>query len=301
MTETAGPDRVRSAEQIGLSAREAAASPAPHPADNAPPRDAASWARKVDRLEVDPRAGVRGTNVAGRRLTGPVQGFGKMWQKSYRMNAGAQIGPEQAIATWREHFPEFWPKGNRFAGALTGINPGDVALLDLAIGGGVKLSTGVFVLYADAESFTLMTPQGHMFAGWITFSAERAGDDTIVQALVLMRANDPLYEIAMTFGGHSKEDKFWAATLTALGERLGVPNPVVDTKTTCVDTKRQWRHANNIWHNSMIRSVWQTITAPVTGLARVLRHDKQGHHKQGHDKQGHDKQGPDQDAAKTAA
>ena len=47
-----------------------------------------------------------------------------------------------------------------------------MALLDLAIGGGVKLSTGVFVLYADEESFTLMTPQGHMFAGWITFSAE---------------------------------------------------------------------------------------------------------------------------------
>ena len=46
-----------------------------------------------------------------------------------------------------------------------GINPGDVALLDLAVGGGVKLSTGVFVLYADTESFTLMTPQGHMFAG----------------------------------------------------------------------------------------------------------------------------------------
>ena len=124
---------------------------------------------------MNPREGVRGTNVAGRRLTGPVQGFGKMWQKSYRMKAGSQIGPEQAIATWKEHFPEFWPRGNRFAGALTGINPGDVALLDLAIGGGVKLSTGVFVLYADAESFTLMTPQGHMFAGWITFSAEREG------------------------------------------------------------------------------------------------------------------------------
>jgi hypothetical protein len=100
----------------------------------------------------------------------------------------------------------------------------------------------------------------------------------------------------MTFGGHRKEDKFWAATLTALGERLGVPNPVVDTKTTCVDNKRQWRHANNVWHNSMIRSVWQTIAAPVTGLARVLRHDKRGHDKRGHDKQGHD-----QDTAKTAA
>ncbi|HJY67198.1 MAG TPA: hypothetical protein VJ254_10765, partial [Streptosporangiaceae bacterium] len=149
MTETAGPDRVRSTEQIGLSAREAAAAPVPHATGNAPPRNAAqaagprnaaqaagprnaaSWARKVDRLEVDPRAGVRGTNVAGRRLTGPIQGFGKMWQKSYRMRA--QVEPEYAIATWKAHFPEFWPKGNRFAGALTGINPGDVALLDLAI------------------------------------------------------------------------------------------------------------------------------------------------------------------------
>ena len=294
MTETAGPDRVRSAEQIGLSAREAAAAPPPHTvpitgpatgrgaAGNGSPRNADSWARKVDRLEVNPRDGVRGTNVAGRRLTGPVQGFGKMWQKSYRMKAGSQIGPEQAIATWRGHFPEFWPRGNRFAGALTGINPGDVALLDLAIGGGVKLSTGVFVLYADAESFTLMTPQGHMFAGWITFSAEReagnadgqADGETVVQALVLMRANDPLYEVAMTFGGHRKEDKFWAATLTALGERLGVPDPKVETKTVCVDSRRQWRHANNIWHNSMIRSVLQTVAARFVGLGHLLRRDK---------------------------
>jgi hypothetical protein len=262
-TGTAGPDKVASAEQIGLSAREAAA---------LPPRDAASWAKKVDRLQVDPRDGVRGTNVAGRRLTGPVQGFGKMWQKTYRMDAGPQIEPQQAIATWRQHFPEFWPKGNRFAGALTGINPGDVALLDLAIGGGVKLSTGVFVLYADAESFTLMTPQGHMFAGWITFSAEREREadttttKTTVQAQVLMRANDPLYEIAMTLGGHRKEDKFWAATLTALGQRLGIKDPKVETRSTCVDSKRQWRHSRNVWHNSMVRSVLQTIAAPVTGL-----------------------------------
>src|SRR6204780_5600796 len=112
MTETAGPEKVRSADQIGLSAREAAAPP--------PRDDGASWARKVDRLEVDHRDGVRGTNVAGRRLTGPVQGFGKMWQKTYRMNAGPAIAPEAAIATWKQHFPEFWPKGNRFAGALTG-------------------------------------------------------------------------------------------------------------------------------------------------------------------------------------
>ena len=177
------------------------------------PRDAGSWAGKVDRLTVA-RGGSRGANVAGLRLTGPVQGFGKMWQKTYRMEVGTGISPESAIATWKEHFAEFWPAGSRFEGPLTGISPGEVALLDVGIGGGVRLSTGVFVLYADEESFTLMTPQGHMFAGWITFSADRVGkaDDpavpaarpTVVQAQLLMRANDPLYELAMTLGGHRR-------------------------------------------------------------------------------------------------
>jgi hypothetical protein len=47
---------------------------------------------------------------------------------------------------------------------------------------------GVFVLQADQGSFTLMTPQGHMFAGWTTFSAERAGEATIVRAQALAAA-----------------------------------------------------------------------------------------------------------------
>jgi len=237
-----------------------------------PGRDAASWAPKVDRLEVDARQGVRGTNVAGRRLTGPVQGFGKMWQKTYATALGPQISPQEAIATWKAHFPEFWPKGNRFAGALAGISPGDVALLDLAIGGGVKLSTGVYVMYADDESFTLMTPQGHMFAGWITFSAERVDDATVAQAQVLMRANDPLYEVAMTLGGHRKEDVFWQRTLTALATYVGVQAPQVDTRAVCVDSRRQWNHAHNVWHNSMIRSVIQTLTAPLSAMRRRFSH-----------------------------
>jgi hypothetical protein len=122
------------------------------------PRDASNWAAKVDRLRVEARAGMRGTNVAGKRLTGPVQGFGKLWQKTYSVDVGPGISPEDAIAVWKAHFPEFWPKGSRFAGALTGISPCDVALLDIAVGGGVKMSTGVFVLYADAQSFTFATP-----------------------------------------------------------------------------------------------------------------------------------------------
>jgi hypothetical protein len=260
MMRQTGPEGVTSAERIGLSMREAQARPAP--------RDAAGWAAKVERLEVEQRDGVRGTNVAGRRLTGPVQGFGQMWQKTYRLNLGPAVTPREAIATWKAHFPEFWPQGNRFTGALAGISPGDVALLDLAVGGGVKLSTGVFVLYADEESFTLMTPQGHMFAGWITFSAQRSGPDTFVQAHVLMRGNDPLYELGLVLGGHRKEDLFWAQTLTALGQRLGVAGPQVETRSECIDPRRQWRNARNIWHNAAVRSVFQTVAALFTRLRR---------------------------------
>jgi hypothetical protein len=59
--------------------------------------------------------------------------------------------------------PELLAEGNRFFAPL-GIAPGEVAVLDLSMPGRIKLSTGVLVMYADDESFTLMTPQGHMFA-----------------------------------------------------------------------------------------------------------------------------------------
>jgi hypothetical protein len=232
------------------------------------PRDARHWAAKVDRLQVEAREGVRGTNVAGKRVTGPVQGFGKLWQKTYSVDIGTGTSPQDAIAVWKAHFPEFWPKGSRFAGALTGISPGDVALLDIAVGGGVKMSTGVFVLYADAESFTFATPQGHQFAGWITFSAERSGETTVVQAQVLFRAGDPLYEMGMPVMNRM-EDRFWAQTMTALAKRLGVADPAVQTRSAVLDPKRQWGRAGNLWHNAMARSVLQTLI-PARRRARNL-------------------------------
>lgn len=242
MTEHTGPETVA----------------APAGTEHAAPRDAGHWAAKVDRLQVEAREGVRGTNVAGRRVTGPVQGFGKLWQKTYSVDVGAEVSPRDAIAVWKAHFPEFWPKGNRFAGSLTGISPGDVALLDIAVGGGVKMSTGVFVLYADAESFTFATPQGHQFAAWITFSAERSGETTVVQTQVLLRAGDPFYELGMPVMNRM-EDRFWAQTLTALAKRLGVAEPAVQTRSVVMDPKRQWRHAGNVWQNSMARSILQTV------------------------------------------
>jgi hypothetical protein len=256
------------AEEAGATSSATAGAPsAPAPLIRTSARsDSGNWAGMVKALEVEHRPGVRGTNVAGRRLNGAVQGFGKMWQKTYSVS-GLAVSPEDAITEWKANFAEFWPPGNRFAGSLTGIEPGEVALLDLAIGG-TKLSTGVLVLYADERSFTFMTPQGHMFGGWITFSAESSakteGDGTTVQAQVLMRASDPVYELALACGGHRQEDVFWRKTLTSVARHLGDLSPEVRTTVVCVDAKRQWSRWRNVWYNAAIRSMFQTIAGPLS-------------------------------------
>jgi hypothetical protein len=235
-------------------------------------RDGDAWAKPVDHLEVTGvEPGAAGINVAGRRPTSPVHGFGRMWQKTYRIRLdGAEATPAEVIAVWKRDFPTFWPKGNRFFAPLAGIQPGEVAVLDLAMPGGLKLSTGVLVLYADDESFTLMTPEGHMFAGWITFSAADDGGVTVAQAHVLMRASDPLYEMGMTFGGHRQEDRHWAHTLRALAAALGVEGDVT-TEAVCVDRRRQWSKAGNVWQNAGIRSSMYTAMAPMRFAARPFR------------------------------
>jgi hypothetical protein len=233
--------------------------------DPAPPRDAGHWASAVSRLGVPAvPAGAAGINVAGRRLAGPVQGFGRMWQKTYRVTLpGERLAPADLIAVWKERFAEFWPEQNTFYAPLTGIAPGEVALLDLTLPGRVKLSTGVMVLYADRESFTLMTPEGHMFAGWITFSATERDGWTVAQAQVLMRASDPIYELGLAFGGHRQEDRFWQQTLTGLAAALGEPDAPVDVSVVCVDRRRQWSRFGNVWQSAAIRSALYTVSRPM--------------------------------------
>jgi hypothetical protein len=236
------------------------------------PRDAAYWAKHVGTLrlgEVPPEA--INLNVTGKRLVGPIQGFGKLWQKTYRVElAGVDTTPAAVIATWKQAFASFWPSSGRFYGPLTSIAPGDVALLNLSVGGGVKLSTGIMVLYADDESFTFMTPEGHIFAAWITFSAADAGPDgvTAAQVQVLLRANDPLYELAMPVAIHRREDRFWRQTLANLARHLGVADPVVTTAVVCVDRRRQWSNARNLWHNAGIRSTLYMLGTPLRALRR---------------------------------
>jgi hypothetical protein len=235
-------------------------------------RDGDAWAKPVEHLEVaGVEPGAKGINVAGRRPTSPIQGFGRMWQKSYRIRLeGAQASPAEVVAVWKRDFPTFWPKGNRFFAPLAGIQPGEVAVIDLSMPGRLKLSTGVLVMYADDESFTLMTPQGHMFAGWITFSAFQQDGVTVAQAQVLMRSSDPLYEVGMTLGGHRQEDRHWEHTLRSLASAFGVEGEV-STETLCVDKRRQWSNAGNVWHNAGIRSGMFMAMAPMRLAARPFR------------------------------
>ncbi len=238
-------------------------------------RDATSWAKSVSHLNVGKVPdGAVNINVEGKRLTSPIQGFGKMWQKTYQVRIPTErVSATGLIATWKQRFPDFWPEGNAFYGPLTGIEPGDVALLNMALPGKMKLSTGVMVLYADEESFTLMTPQGHMFAGWITFSALERDGETVAQAQVLMRASDPIFEIGLTMGGHKQEDRFWDQTLTALAAHFD-HEADVDTKVVCVDKQRQWSKWRNVWHSSAIRSTLYTLGAPGRAVKRLLARDR---------------------------
>jgi hypothetical protein len=239
------------------------------------PRDATSWAKSVSRLNVtDVPEGAVNINVDGRRLASPIQGFGKMWQKTYQVRLPTErVSPTDLIATWKERFPDFWPAGNRFYAPLTGISPGEVALLDMTLPGRMKLSTGVMVLYADEESFTLMTPQGHMFSGWITFSATERDGDTVAQAQVLMRASDPIYELGLALGGHRQEDRFWQHTLSSLAAHFE-HDGAVDKRVVCVDRKRQWSRWRNVWHSAAIRSTLYTLGAPARLIKRLPRRDR---------------------------
>ncbi len=241
------------------------------PAPTPPPanRDAGHWAQPVERLSAAGVAGAKDDAVTGKRVSGPLQGFGQLWQKTLTVRLeGANVSPTELIALWKERFPTFWPPGQRFYAPLSGIAPGEVALLEITPvpGAPVKFSTGVLVLYADDESFTFMTPEGHTLSAWITFSARRDGDVTVAQAQALERPSDPFDELGYMLGGNRQNDKFWEATLRNLALSVGVAAPVVETQVVCIDRKRQWRYWRNIRNSASIRSMRRALTAPIRKL-----------------------------------
>ncbi len=219
------------------------------------PRDAENWAEPVDAFHVGEVAdGAHKGNVEGRKPTGPLQGFGQLWQKSYEVSIPGPT-PEVIIATWKENFGEFWPDSNKFYAPAGGIAPGEVAV----IGGGkgpAKVTTGVRVIYADERSWSYMTPEGHPWAAIITFSSHEGEDDASVAKIhLLVRANDPLYEASFKLYTSRLEDKIWIHTLTQLANHFGVTDPDVVSTAALIDKRRQWNQMGNIWKNSAVRTL----------------------------------------------
>jgi len=224
------------------------------PVDQPTERDRGEWAQPVRHLHVrGTEDGADATAVEGRRISGPLQGFGKLWQKTYRTRLdGAAVTPEEVIAVWKDEYGSFWPATSRFCAPFSGVTPGEVALIADRRAGVLKLSTGVLVLYADETSFAFLCPEGHPFAGLITFSAA-ADDDgvTVAQVQALIRAQDPLIEMAMPVYVHRQEDRVWEHVLGALADRFGVEGHF-EREALCVDRKRQWDRIGNIRHNAVL-------------------------------------------------
>jgi len=226
------------------------------------PRDANYWAKSGDSLTVgDIKGSALNLNVEGRRVVGPLEGFGQLWQKTYKVRlSGADVSPTDLVKVWKEKFPEFQPPENRFYPSVAGVQPGEVVLIEAMTPGG-PVSTGVMVLYSDDESFTLMTPQGHPESGWVTFSAYEEDGTTVAQVQSLARANDPIYEMAFRLLGSSIQEKIWTHVLTSLASHFNV-NGQVNVNKTCVDPKLQWQHVKNVRYNAQILTLLHYFTKP---------------------------------------
>jgi pyruvate/2-oxoglutarate dehydrogenase complex dihydrolipoamide dehydrogenase (E3) component/anti-anti-sigma regulatory factor len=214
-----------------------------------------SWAKPASELFVPqmPKE-ARNLNVNGLRAVGPVNGFGQLCQKVFRLHIKhPAITPEQAVAALKENFPSFQPPFNRFYPSPGGIQAGEVILIDSITPGG-PVSTGVMVMYADDRSFTFNTPQGHPECGFVSFSGHEGSSGTIVQILGLARAGDPVYEAAFRLIGSRIQTRIWTHVLTSLAVHLGVPADITFEQ-HCLDKGLRWSQAANVYYNAQIRTL----------------------------------------------
>jgi anti-anti-sigma factor len=218
-------------------------------------QDDRGWAPDIDRLKVaEHPKGAMDKNVDGRRVLGPLQGFGPMWQKTYQLpinKSGMQ--PHEVMEIMRNNFPAFQPPENDFYATGRGIAAGEIVLIDSSTPGGV-VSTGVLVSYLDESSFTLITPEGHPEAGWVTFSAVKRDDSLEMQIQGLARASDPLYELAFRIAGSKLQESIWRHVLSSLAAYLKV-EPAVQVTKICIADDLQWGKTGNLWYSAQIRSL----------------------------------------------
>lgn len=225
------------------------------------------WVQQIDRLNVpETPPEVLNLNVAGRRAAGPIQGFGQLWQKTFRIRLeGVDVSPPEVIAEWKAELPRFKPVEKRFYPSPVGIAPGEVVLINAWTPAG-PIATGVVVVYANDELFTLMTPQGHPEAGWATMCAYVEDGVTVAQVQTQGRASDPLYDLAFRLMGSRLQDYIWEHVLIELAAHFGVKGQPVEIDRQLLASKVQWRRAGNIWYNAQIRTLLHKLAAPLRWL-----------------------------------
>lgn len=208
-------------------------------------------------------------NVTGKELAGPELGFGQLWRKIYRIRlVGSPAIPTEVISRWKNKFPDYWPEGSSFYSTWPRIEEGEVAVINLEGPAGSTIATGVAVIHSDEHSFSFITPQGHIFAGVIHFSAHWDGEQSVAEIGTIMRAGDPLFEIGARLGIiHRQEDNFWRKTLTRLAADFGVHGQPVEFSRQLIDRRIRWRAVTNLWHNSAIRT---TLYMPIQALKRGI-------------------------------
>ena len=219
------------------------------------PGKMSAWARPIERIMLSEiPEGAINMNVDGLKVAGPLQGFGRLWEKIFRIRlTGVNASPEEVVKAFKEHFPSFQPPQNRFFPTKAGIAPGEVVFINAHTPAGL-ICTGVWVLYADKEAFTLMTPQGHPESGWVSFSAFEEHGCTVARIEAFARASDPLYEIGFNVMGSREHERIWTHVLESLAGHFGVPGWVRMDK-SCVGDRLQWDRVVNIWYNAQIRTM----------------------------------------------
>ena len=221
-----------------------------------PSFDMTFWAKPVDRLVVPEMPALAiNRNLRGRRVAGPVDGFGQLWQKTYRLTIDKPgLTPQKVSKVLKQNLPAFQPSYNRFYPSPAGIAPGEVVAINSSTPGG-PVSTGVLVVYSDDVSFTFMTPQGHPESGWVTFSAFEENGKIIAQIMGLASANDFVYEAAFRAVGSKMQVNIWKTVLISLAKYLEIPADVT-VEPICIDKHLQWSQAGNVWYNAQIRTLF---------------------------------------------
>jgi len=262
----------RSREEAFISTGVDQSSISPEVPQKVTARDISYWAKPVSRLSVPPMPlEAINKNMNGLGIAGPQDGFGQLWQKTYRLVIDKPgLTPENVILILKKNLPSFQPSYNRFYPTPHGISPGEVVAIDSSTPGG-PVSTGVMVLYSDEKSFTFITPQGHPESGWVTFSAFEMDGKIVAQILGLARANDPIYEAAFHSVGSKMQIEIWTHVLKSLATYLGVPADVT-VEPLRIDPTMIWSQARNIWYNAQIRTLFYM---PFRAVKNIFRNHEQ--------------------------